>query len=484
MPAGLAGLVRSCVFDDRDNDGVLETGDGDVGLEGLQIDLVNQSDQVVGSTWTDASGGYEFDFGSLGLPPGTYQVQQVSQPLGFLDGKESVGDLADGDATNDGTVDNSQDNNIIDDIVITAAGTQADSSGYDFAELLPASLQGLIWEDFDNDGTPDLTELAIDGATVTVSGVDDRGASATFTQTTDGEGIYEFADLRPGTYSIQETQPISLAGQASNFLDGQDSLGELHHVPPGVVLGDAGQLGANDQFVEIDLVAGVSGVNYNFGERLDGGSFPSGGVTATIGFWQNKNGQALIQQLNGTPDSTLLGDYLTDTFPNLYGGDVLDRNGDTIVDNREVAESFKLLFKRNRNQSPAGPPKLDAQVMAVALATYVTRETMVSVDYVTQADSPSLVTAVESYGFNVTTGGVGSTSVNVGDAGEALGYANDSEVQIIDLLLATNARSIDGLLFDDLDGDGQGDGEIDDTEELYRTLANDLFSAINQNGHI
>ena len=74
--------------------------------------------------------------------------------------------------------------------------------------------------------------------------------------------------------------------------------------------------------------------------------------------------------------------------------------------------------------------------------------------------------------------------MNIGDAGEALGYANDSEVQIIDLLLATNARSIDGLLFDDLDGDGQGDGEIDDTEELYRILANDLFSAINQNGHI
>ncbi|MGB0596113.1 MAG: hypothetical protein ACPGLY_05455 [Rubripirellula sp.] len=225
-------------------------------------------------------------------------------------------------------------------------------------------------------------------------------------------------------------------------------------------------------------------MNYNFGERLDGGSFPSGGVTATIGFWQNKNGQALIHQLNGTPDSTLLGEYLTGTFPNLYGGDVLDRNGDTTVDNREVAESFKLLFKRNRNQSPAGPPKLDAQVMGVALATYVTRETMVSVDYVTQADSPSLVAAVESYGFNVTTGGVGSTSVNVGDAGEALGYANGSDVQIIDLLLATNARSVDGLLFDDLDGDGQGDGEIDDTEELYRTLANDLFSAINQNGHI
>lgn len=472
------------VFDDRGNDGLLEIGDGDVGLEGQRIVLLNQADQVVGSTLTDANGGYEFDFGALGLAPGTYQVQQIEQPLGFLDGKESIGDLADADSTDDGIIDNSQDSNLIAGIVITAAGTQSDAAGYNFAELLPASLQGLIWEDFDNDGTPDLTELAIDGATVTLTGVDDRGAMVTISQVTDAEGIYEYADLRPGTYSIQETQPTSLAGEATSFLDGQESLGELHHVSPEVVLGESGQLGTNDAFIDIDLVAGASGVNYNFGERLNGGTFPTAGVTATIGFWQNKNGQGLIYQLNGTPDSTLLGEYLTGTFPNLYGGGVLDRNGDTMVDNREVAESFKLLFKRNRNHSPAGPPKLDAQVMAVALATYVTRESLVSLDYATQADSASLTEDIASYGFAVTTGGVGSTTVNVGDAGEALGYSNDSEVQIIDLLLANNARSVDGLLFDDLDGDGQGDGEIDATEELYRTLANDLFSAINQNGHI
>ena len=48
--------------------------------------------------------------------------------------------------------------------------------------------------------------------------------------------------------------------------------------------------------------------------------------------------------------------------------------------------------------------------------------------------------------------------------------------------------STDGLLYDyDYDGDPLdkgGDGEIDDREQLLRTLANDVYSAINEQGHI
>ena len=48
------------------------------------------------------------------------------------------------------------------------------------------------------------------------------------------------------------------------------------------------------------------------------------------------------------------------------------------------------------------------------------------------------------------------------------------------MLLATDAKSVDGLLYDDLDGDGVGDGSIDEDETLLRILANDLYSAINE----
>jgi choice-of-anchor A domain-containing protein/uncharacterized repeat protein (TIGR01451 family) len=43
------------------------------------------------------------------------------------------------------------------------------------------------------------------------------------------------------------------------------------------------------------------------------------GDFATIGFWHNKNGQALIDSLNGGPTSTALAHWLVSNFPNLFG---------------------------------------------------------------------------------------------------------------------------------------------------------------------
>jgi hypothetical protein len=46
-------------------------------------------------------------------------------------------------------------------------------------------------------------------------------------------------------------------------------------------------------------------------------------------------------------------------------------------------------------------------------------------------------------------------------------------------LLAVNSRSHNGLPYD-----MSGDGQIDSIEASYRTMANDLFSAINEAGSI
>jgi hypothetical protein len=138
------------------------------------------------------------------------------------------------------------------------------------------------------------------------------------------------------------------------------------------------------------------------------------------------------------------------------------------------------LFKRNNKTSPGGPPKLDAQVLGVAFATYVTRESYVAVDYYTSTIDTSLISGVESYGFDVTFAGVGSTYFNVGGSGEAFdGYEDYDDARIIDLLLATDSMSYEGLLYDQ-----DEDGEIDALEEFFRTLANDVYSAINEYGDI
>jgi hypothetical protein len=99
---------------------------------------------------------------------------------------------------------------------------------------------------------------------------------------------------------------------------------------------------------------------------------------------------------------------------------------------------------------------------------------------VTGVIDASLTQEIQSYGFHVSTGGVGAMYFNVGDSGEAFGgYSDYDDALIIDLLLATDAMSFDGLLYDD-----NGDGQIDDFEELLRVLANDVYSAINEQGDI
>ena len=464
--------ISGRVFDDLDNNGLFEPTNGETGIGGVELRLlVEVSGSHIATAISELDGSYSF----VDVPAGRYRLAEV-QPEGYLDGIETAG-------TAGGFVDNSQDFNEIRDMVLG----NFDGTGYLFGEILPSSLQGLVWEDFNNDGEVDFGEMAAEGTTITLTGTDDRGNNVMLSQDSNGQGIFEFVDLRPGNYTLNEAQP-------AGYVDGKDVVGEVNGVLTGDHDGGTPALSTiNDAFAGVVLPRpNSSGVNYNFGERIDGGALGSS-QTATIGFWQNKNGKQLVENLNGNVDSTLLAEYLGTTFPNMYGVDagphnLLDYNGDGTTDdpftNRQVHSLYKVLFKRNAKNSPGGPPKLDAQVMAVAMATYVTKESHVSVNYVTGTTDPSLVATVESVGFHVTAGGLGSQTFNVGIAGEAFGVANHTDVRIIDLLLATNRMSLNGLLYDDADEDGTGDGEIDSFERMLRSLANDVYTAINELGHI
>jgi hypothetical protein len=119
-----------------------------------------------------------------------------------------------------------------------------------FGELLPpSSLAGNVYDDANNDGIFQSTELGIGGVIVTLTGTDDLGNPVNLSIMTAFGGSYSFPNLRPGTYIITETQP-------SGYLDGKDTIG----TPGGTT--------ANDVFSNIVLGAGVNGVNNNFGELL------------------------------------------------------------------------------------------------------------------------------------------------------------------------------------------------------------------------
>jgi hypothetical protein len=136
--------------------------------------------------------------------------------------------------------------------------------------------------------------------------------------------------------------------------------------------------------------------------------------------------------------------------------------------NTQLGAFFKTLFKRNPHTAAgSGPPKVDAQVLAVAFAVYVTNENLAG-------------TAAVSYGFTVDEAGVGAATFNVGDNGAAFGVADGSEVRILDLLKAVNDRATDGLLYD-LNSDGDTE---DPDEELFRIMANDVFRSINEAGNV
>lgn len=134
------------------------------------------------------------------------------------------------------------------------------------------------------------------------------------------------------------------------------------------------------------------------------------GDTATIGFWQNKNGQALIKSL---PKSPAFGNWLASNYPCLFGN-LAKKSNDA------VAAQFITYFN-------VSGQKTYAQVMAGAIAAYVT-------------DSDLAGNNAAQYGFNVSSAGAGAKFYNVGSYGTAIGLQNNTYYTLLQLLKAANTK--------------------------------------------
>lgn len=464
------------VFDDLNNDGLFDpdgldnvpdNDDDETGISGVTVEVWNQGMTVCyGFATTIDDGTYLVD---SDLKEGTYKIVEVldESTLDLLDGKETAGTLG-------GVVNNVEDSNEIFNILIGVPGTMEDGAGYLFAEIQPSEISGMVWLDFNNDGEVNFREKVPEtDVLIKLDGQDDRNVEVhkeflvTEDEHGDRDGTYMFHNLRPGDYTITEDQPADL-------VDGKDALGTVN----GLTIGDADpddpRLSRyNDLFSVVVLPRPDSvGENYNFGERPPSGGDVTPGQTATIGFWQNKNGQALINALpvveNEDGSITSVGNWLAASFSNMYGVNA-GHNDLTGQSNAYVADFYSDLFRRKKKEAIelglGGPTKMDAQVMAVAFATYVTNETLAG-------------TVAADYGFLVTECGVGICEFDVGESGQAFGVDNGTKLAVLDLLFATTDMAVGGVLYD-RDGDGDAD---DDLETLLRTLANDVYSAINEQG--
>jgi protocatechuate 3,4-dioxygenase beta subunit len=265
LVAAQPAAINGYVYCDDDNDGVKDGGEA--GLSGVTVTLSGTDDlgQTVNATaTTDGNGYYEF----TGLRPGSYTVTETTQPADKLDGKDTAGNPGGGTASNE----------VISNIVLTPGLVSNDNN---FGEILPAKLSGYVYEDAGDDGLRN-NETAISGVTVTLSGTDDLGQAVSGTALTNAAGYYEFVNLRPGTYTVTETQP-------SAYVDGKDTAGS-----------SGGSSASNDILSAIPLAAGQHSQENNFGELpkaaingyvycdddndgvKDGGEAGLSGVTVTL----------------------------------------------------------------------------------------------------------------------------------------------------------------------------------------------------------
>ena len=149
--------------------------------------------------------------------------------------------------------------------------------------------------------------------------------------------------------------------------------------------------------------------------------------------------------LNGGPSSTKLGNWLASNFPYLYGAH--SSNNMAGKSNTAVAALFLAFFNE-------GGQKTNAQILAGALASYVT--------------SSALTGSTKSvgFGFNNSPGGTGAKGINVGGYGTAIGLSNNTVYTVTQLLNQVNLDIQNG------------------TYNAAANAFNVIFSNINQTGDI
>lgn len=120
--------ISGFVHVDNDGDCVFGSSPADRPIEGVTIQLLNDSGQVISTTSTAADGSYAF----AGLVPGTYSIRQI-QPEDFFTGGEVAGSA--GGTTSTNRISN----------VSIASGQRV--TQYNFCETEAAEIHGRVWED-------------------------------------------------------------------------------------------------------------------------------------------------------------------------------------------------------------------------------------------------------------------------------------------------------------------------------------------------
>lgn len=254
LPKGTLNLGDR-VWNDADSDGFYEPGDGELGVNGVRLNLYQDTDgngvytpgvdQFFAMTTTFTQGGTPGFYEFKNLPPGNYIVQV--DPLNFIGGGPLAG-MESSPVQNSTPNDNvDHDNNglplaghgVVSNAITLTAGSEPANNGnhnptLDFGFVVPLGQIGdTIWFDKDCDGVQGVGESGIGNVVVQLtppSGVDlGAGAGNPITTPTDSNGKYLFDNLPLGGVYKGEVLPTNFG--AGKPLEGMTNTGD----PDGVM---------------------------------------------------------------------------------------------------------------------------------------------------------------------------------------------------------------------------------------------------------
>ncbi len=310
------------VWIDTNNDGI--QNNGEVGRDGVTIELLNPTTGSVIATTVTASGGfYRFD----NLPAGDYIVQVAAVNFAITGAlpsfKSSTGagqesnPNSDGDRNDNGldapvsgairsgvvtlgptTNEPVGETDVVSPAVAGEAPDNRSNLTVDFGFVPNYNLGNRVWSDTNGNGLREAGEPGIAGATVKLL---DTAGNLIATTATDSNGYYRFDNLPAGNYVVEVTTPAgttptlvpSTGATPNNDVDNDNN--GANPVAGGVRSGTVtlGSLGS-EPTSEADLSpSGQGGADNNANMTVDFGFTPSSNYSVGNRVWLDTNGNGV-----------------------------------------------------------------------------------------------------------------------------------------------------------------------------------------------
>ncbi|MEM1119009.1 MAG: SdrD B-like domain-containing protein [Bacteroidota bacterium] len=181
--------ITGFVWYDLNENGLQNEGEN--GIPGVRVDLLDGSGNVIANTTTDANG--EYDFTDIKSNDYTLEFDASNDPVVGDNYETTLQDVG-SDERFDSDI--SQTSN---DVSFTFNASQGNAD-YDAGFTLPlANIMGIAFDDLDKNGLQGNNEPMIGGVTVTLFKADNQVVGTT---TTDANGFYRFNEIMGGSYYV------------------------------------------------------------------------------------------------------------------------------------------------------------------------------------------------------------------------------------------------------------------------------------------